>query len=365
MAESPPSAIPRIVSPRFDCLWFVGPGLVAAIWALLEGLGTDAEATDTPVGLWILGILLVDVAHVWSSLFRTYFDPTTRATLGARLLWTPLLCAWFGILLHVQSPALFWRVLAYVAIFHFIKQHVGFVRLFARAGGESLADARLATITIWASTLGPIVWWHAHLPRAFAWFRDGDLIAGAPSWIGAAAVLAQVPVWIAFLRRRRTLRRVHGRRNPTLLGHALVVALNWNLGIVVFNDDRVFTITNVFLHGVPYLALVWVAGGRTTLTRHLGVRPWPVLVAAYYGIVVALAYGEEWLWDRSLWHDHPTVFGDSTFAIPESSWLGALLVGLLATPQATHYILDRWIWRVGPHNPGLARALGFTPAEPK
>jgi hypothetical protein len=28
-------------------------------------------------------------------------------------------------------------------------------------------------------------------------------------------------------------------------------------------------------------------------------------------------------------------------------------------PQATHYVLDAWIWRVRPENPELARHLGF------
>jgi hypothetical protein len=36
-------------------------------------------------------------------------------------------------------------------------------------------------------------------------------------------------------------------------------------------------------------------------------------------------------------------------------------VPLLAVPQATHYLLDAWIWRTGAANPGLAERLGFTP----
>jgi hypothetical protein len=37
----------------------------------------------------------------------------------------------------------------------------------------------------------------------------------------------------------------------------------------------------------------------------------------------------------------------------------AVVVALLTIPQATHYLLDRWIWRVGPDNPRLAAQLGF------
>jgi hypothetical protein len=37
----------------------------------------------------------------------------------------------------------------------------------------------------------------------------------------------------------------------------------------------------------------------------------------------------------------------------------ALVVALLTVPQVTHYVLDRWIWRVGPDNQRLAEQLGF------
>ena len=35
---------------------------------------------------------------------------------------------------------------------------------------------------MYASTLYPLIWWHAHLPRGFAWMRDGDFVAGLPAW---------------------------------------------------------------------------------------------------------------------------------------------------------------------------------------
>lgn len=351
--------VPHLVSPTFDRRWFVYPGVIAAAWALVEGLRPRPEANDD-VALWVVGVLLIDVAHVWSSLYRTYLDPDARLRHAARLRWTPLLCAWFGFLVHLESPALFWTGLAYLAIFHFIKQHVGFVRLLSRAGREHARDLRLAEACVWASTLGPVLWWHAHLPTQFAWFRAGDLIEGLPSPLGTPAVLVQIPLLVAFVVRRTHLRRL-GHRNPTLVGHVLVAALNWNLGIVWFDDDRVFTISNIFLHGVPYLALVWVTGGRTMVERRLGARPrrWPTLLAIYYGAIVLLAYGEEWLWDRLVWHDHPGLFGASDFAVAEHSFVGAIVVAILATPQTTHYVLDRWIWRIGPANPELTRQLGF------
>ena len=45
------------------------------------------------------------------------------------------------------------------------------------------------------------------------------------------------------------------------IGKDIVVATTaicWYVGIVVFNSDYAFTVTNVIIHGVPYFALIYV-----------------------------------------------------------------------------------------------------------
>jgi hypothetical protein len=361
-----------LVSPGFDLGWFVGPGLLAAVLGLALGLslpsdelGETSEGGPGTLTLWIVGVLLVDVAHVWASLYRTYLDREARALHRSRLLGAPLVVGLVGFMLHAIAAPLFWAALAYLAVFHFIKQQVGFVALYLRAGGETGADSRrdrqLATLAVWAATAGPVVYWHARLPREFAWFVEGDFLAGTPELLGTLAVWAQLPILLAFAIRRITLGRRGHPMVPLLVG---LTALCWNLGIVWFDDDRVFTLSNVFIHGVPYMALVWVAGGRELLAGHLdraraarGRRATPVLlvVAVFYGLLVALAFAEEAAWDRLVWHEHPRLFGAGGLELGE---LGlALAVAALTIPQATHYLLDRWIWRVGPDNPKLARLL--------
>ena len=62
---------------------------------------------------------------------------------------------------------------------------------------------------------------------------------------------------------------------PWSPGKSLVVAttwLSWWVGIVVFDSDYAFTVTNVLIHGVPYLALVW-RYGRSRYGRATGYPP--------------------------------------------------------------------------------------------
>lgn len=349
-------------SPAFDLGWFVLPGVLAALAGLALGVLDPEPADHDDLLVWITGVLLVDVAHVWASLYRTYLDPVARRIHRTRLIAAPLLCAWLGFLLHLESPLLFWGVLAYVAIFHFIKQHVGFALLYVRAGDESPRDRALVNLSIWTGTLAPVVWWHAHLPTSFAWFMQGDLLTGLPPLAGTLALALEVPVFLVFLARRIDLAR-RGRANPMVPLLVLLPAICWHLGIVAFDDDRIFTITNVFLHGVPYMALVWLAGGRARVAGRLRSEATIAVLAAFYGLLVALALAEELLWDRLVWHDHPALFGTATGPDPHPI-LAAAAVALLAVPQATHYLLDRWIWRVGPDNPALADQLGLTRTSP-
>jgi hypothetical protein len=347
-----------LVSPAFDLGWFIAPGLLALLLALVIGLAFPA-ADDEGVALWIAGVLLIDVAHVWASLYRTWLDREARRLHADLLRWTPVLVFLVGFMAHAIAPRVFWGLLAYVAVFHFIKQQVGFVALYLRAGREGPRDAALAKLAIWIGTALPVVYWHARLPRQFSWFVPEDFVAGLPELIGTIAAWAQLPVLAAFFVRRAWL-HVRGEGHPMVTLLVAITALSWNLGIVWFDDDRVFTLTNVVIHGVPYMALVWIAGGRETVERGLArVRAptLPLTIAAFYLVLVGLAVVEEGLWDRLIWHDHPQLFGGR--AIDLDAFASSVVVALLTVPQATHYLLDRWIWRVGPRNPRLAKQLGL------
>src|SRR5689334_13708351 len=74
---------------------------------------------DMPDAGWIVLILLIDVAHVYSTLYRTYFDPQALSK-QRFLLWTiPFIGFVAGALIYSLDSLLFWRLLAYTAVFHF------------------------------------------------------------------------------------------------------------------------------------------------------------------------------------------------------------------------------------------------------
>ena len=73
--------------------------------------------------------------------------------------------------------------------------------------------------------------------------------------------------------------------------------------------------------------------------------------------LLLVAFAEEWGWDRLVWHDHAALFPGPT--LDPGALVLALIVPLLALPQATHYVWDAFLWKVKPENRGTVEALGI------
>jgi hypothetical protein len=343
----------------WDVAVFGGSATLA--FALLA-LGRHANTLDRPLPAftWLLTVVFVDVAHVWATAYRVYLDPEERGRRTGLYAGIPLAAYVVGVLLYSASAGLFWRVLAYVAVFHFVRQQYGWVALYRRRlDVPSRLDRWVDDAAIYSATLYPLLYWHAHLPREFEWFIPGDFIPGLPP--GAADALWPVHVAIALGFVARQVYLV-ARGRPVSPGKVLIVAttwLTWYLGIVVFDSDYAFTVTNVLVHGIPYMAFVWRYGRARFRESSAAVAALfrPHRFPLYLLPLLAVAFAEEWGWDRLVWHEHGGLFPGPAL-VPGAAAL-ALLVPLLALPQATHYVLDAWIWRVRPENPELARHLGF------
>jgi hypothetical protein len=347
-----------LVSRGWDVAVFGGSALLA--FALLAwGAATGVLGGVTPPWAWIVTVLAVDVAHVWATGYRVYADPDERLRRPALYVGIPIAAYALGVVLYTTSPGLFWRGLAYLAVFHFVRQQYGWVALYRRKlGASSRLDRVLDDAAIYSATLYPILYWHAHLPREFEWFIEGDFLPGLPPATASLLLPVHLAITAAYVARQAWL---HLQHRPVSPGKDLVIAttwLTWYVGIVVLDSDYAFTVTNVLVHGIPYLALVWIygrgrfGGSKGAMGRVFHATGWPIFLAS----LAALAWLEEWGWDRLVWHERPAFFPGPDLS-PSTAAL-ALLVPLLALPQATHYLLDAWIWRVK-GNPGLARRLGL------
>ena len=350
---------------RLDLALFGGTAAIA----LLLALGAPpAFVAAEPEWSWIVGVLLVDVAHVWSTAFVVYLDPAEWRRRPLLYGGAPLALFLAGVALYAAGgPGAFWRVVAYLAVFHFIRQQYGWVMMYRARGGERDRLGRwLDGATIYAATLYPLIYWHAHLPRGFWWMKPGDFAGGVPTQAATVAGWIYLALLAAYVARALWAR-------PVVWGKHLIVATTaacWYVGIVATNSDYTFTVTNVFIHGVPYLALVYVyarnaareaesahgasaqllglagrIGGAGGAGRGRG-------LAVFLATLWLIAYVEELVWDRAIWHDREWLFGTGF----DAGGAALVLVPLLATPQLAHYVLDAFLWRRR-SNPRLGRLL--------
>jgi hypothetical protein len=363
---------PWIFTPAFDLGFILAPAflITAIVVVFRDALGALA---GVPPWAWLLLIVGVDVSHVYATLFRTYLDRDELRRRQALYALVPL-GAWIaGCLLYSVDSLLFWRVLAYLAVFHFVRQQYGFMMIYARhERGLPPFGRLLDKAAIYLATLYPLVYWHCHA-RAFDWFVEGDFIKLDWPVLGTLAGVLYFLVLIAYAVKEIVLWRRHGLfnlpRNLLLSG----TALSWFAGIVVFNNDLAFTATNVLAHGVPYLALIWIYGRNRRCLRGTDDRSyiWPRIsglftrrnAPLYLLALAALAFLEEGLWDGMIWREHGMLFGFfSLLPAVDSGQTLCWLVPLLTLPQSTHYLLDAFIWRFDADPAGWKRILFYQTA---
>ena len=337
-------AQPWIRSARYDGLLVLAPPFLALLVVLCLP-AFYRSTTQMPLLAWVGLVVLIDVAHVYGTLFQTYFDPRRRQERRTLLWLVPVGCYAAGVALHSAGGLAFWRGLAYLAVFHFIRQQYGFLRLYGRYE-PPLPGRWLATALIYYATIYPLLYWHLSPGRNFNWFVDGDFVQADWPLGRLVAALLYVGLIVVYLAREgyvcyRT-RTLNLPRN-LLLGGTLV---SWYAGIVWFNGDLAFTLLNVVSHGIPYLALVWNGGPSPRPAPRRGAWAGRYGLVVFLGLVAIFAFVEEGLWDGLVWREHTPVFGWFQQLPPvESPAVLMWLVPLLALPQSTHYVLDGFIWR--------------------
>lgn len=353
------TVFPYIHSVKADAALILAPAwaatFIALVWTRLSGAGAD-----TPSWLWFALVVGVDVAHVYATLFRVYFDKTEFRRRPLLYTLAPFVCYGVGIALYAADKMTFWRALAYLAVFHFVRQQYGFMRIYARR--ETFAPSwarRLDALAIYSATLYPILYWHA-TPRKFHWFLAGDFFTGIPPEIASVGGWLYLFILISYISKETYFsfqnETFNFAKNLLIFG----TYISWYIGIVALDGDLAFTLTNVLTHGLPYLGLTWFYYARAQKTEqnpphdsysHLYAR-----AAGFVVLLIGLAYIEETFWDRWFWREHGQFFGDWGNVL--ASQMAVWVAPLLATPQTTHYVLDAFVWKLkGKHADWQKNAL--------
>lgn len=332
-------------TPAFDTLFILAPGFAALLVTVLLPERYKSTA-QMPLAAWVILVLLVDVAHVYSTLYRTYWDPVRFSKHKVLYLTIPIACYIGGVLLYAINGLLFWRLLAYLAVFHFVRQQYGFMRLYSRNEPRNTLSSLTDTLVIYAATIYPLVYWHCTSGRNFNWFVANDFVAINASWLKLCAGIVYAGIIATYVVKElvTALRAKYFNipKNAVIVG----TLLTWYAGIIAYNGDLAFTLLNVIAHGIPYVALIWITSYDNKPSTRATANSLFLKIAAFVGALILLAYLEEGLWDGMVWREHNSVFPifQALPVIDNPLWL-CLIVPLLSLPQSTHYVLDGFIWR--------------------
>lgn len=333
---------PWIHKAKTDLLFIIGPSFfVLAIIFLFQNYITEIE-NKYSFYTWLFLIVFIDVAHVYATLFKTYFVADEFKKNKKRLLLLPIICFAIGIVLFSFGSLVFWSFLAYVAVFHFIRQQYGFMRLYARAEEKTQLSVFVDNLAIYASTVYPMLYWFFSSERKFNWFVENEFFHFQNALLLAILFWVYLGIMILYIL-YTTYKSVKNKffnipKNAIILG----TALSWYFGIVYFNDDLIFTLLNVVSHGIPYMALVYFREIENKPNKDSGVFTYLKSYNAifiYILILMLIAFTEEFLWEILVWNEN---FSLTTFDF--SPWQ-FLIVPLLSVPQFTHYLLDGFIWK--------------------
>ncbi len=354
-----------LFSGKIDLFILYAP--VWVCWLIAFQLSERTLNADIPLWIWITIVIGIDVSHVWSSFHRTYFDKEEFSNHRKLLISAPVISFIGAFGLASISIDLFWRCLAYVAVYHFIRQQFGFMRIYKARLGDFRSKIIGDNLIIYLSMIYPVIYWHFHPDRNFEWFIEGDFfilnlnsdLTNVFSTIGNILYLGILGYWLVeeIINWRKDIKRPF----PTgKILWVLTTAGNWSLGIIYFNSDLVFTLTNVVAHGVPYLALIiFYQNEKMKLKgRYLPIHRY--LLAGILLITVFLfAFGEEYLWDLLVYRDNVDFFSSILSYptdLPSINWQ-IMSIGFLAIPQITHYIIDGFIWQNNVKNPYVKQII--------
>ncbi len=336
---------PWIHKAKTDSLFILAPSfVVVAVVFLFQHQLAEIE-NHYSFYTWLFLIVFIDVAHVYATLFKTYLIPSEFHRRKKLLLALPMICLLIGVVLFSFGSQVFWSVLAYIAVFHFIRQQYGFMRLYARKEPRTRPNRLIDSIVIYSATIYPMLYWFFSSPRNFNWFVANEFIKYENAQVLVVAKWFYLGIMFFYV--CRTFHKGVKERYFNVPKNAIIIgtALSWYFGIVYFNNDLAFTLLNVISHGIPYMALVYLKeiGQKpktsTGILKYLNASRGIVI---YVAILLVIAFSEEYLWEILVWNERFSV-GE----ININHWQ-FLLVPILTVPQFTHYLLDGFIWKTSP-----------------
>ena len=297
---------PWIHKAKTDGIFILAPSFLVLLIVLLFHNQLLQIEKNYSFYVWLILIVGIDVAHVYATLFKTYFVKETFNQSKKLLISLPIICFIIGLILFSFGTLVFWSFLAYVAVFHFIRQQYGFMRLYSRNEIKTKWNVISDNLIIYNATVFPMLFWFFSNNRKFNWFVENEFFRFENNnFIQYLYYLYCTIIGIYVL---KTVCIFLTKKEFNIPKNALIIGtyLSWYFGIVYYNNDLIFTLLNVVSHGIPYLALIYFKEvGETKIAFFKGISTLKKL-ALFLVFLLGIAFAEEFFWEIFVWQENFT-----------------------------------------------------------
>ena len=173
-----------------------------------------------------------------------------------------------------KASLTFWRVLALVAVFHFVRQQYGWVALYrAKLKEKSRITWWIDAAAVYLATVYPLAFWMTSLPRNFEWFVQNDFFSLPtlvetilfPLYVLALVVYFGKSIYLYFNRRLFEYRQRYCRRDDRRL---LVCRYRlFQFRLCFYGDERDHSRRSVFCVDLFLRAIAARKCGRVFIKR--------------------------------------------------------------------------------------------------
>ncbi len=302
----------------------------------------------------ILVVLFIDWGHIFAQYHRIYSNPLEEKRLKiiyplSYLLMIPLV----AVVVHMTDSILIDTLLVYFVIFHFIKQHFGFMKVYSKTDGQkSRRESLTETILFYSSMAAPVLLWHVKgIGYDFKWTMRFWKPAFLEFLIWPVFALYAVSFVLYVIDEYKRTKRNELFNIPKNLSLATAM-LGWG-GVSLLTDAPMLIMFSVVLtHDMSYFFYVWIIGRRDhhTIKKKVHWFSWWSVPGFLVYFIALIALGDIIMtvhlestqdpnWDYFFWGKTLNGIG------LQQGWMLSFGYAIFFATQAHHYYIDRYLWK--------------------
>lgn len=329
-----------VFSQQEDLWVFIGPLILAySLLAIMHFTGMSIFA-DGPDFFYYYVALFVDGSHGITTFVRLSQKQDISKEQKIFFFLLPAII-WLLILSLIQMQFSYIEIMiSYFAIYHFIKQQYGWLRITSvKTQSLTQTEEFLDKMMIYNVTLFPIFYW-SFIKTNFGWYGPNDIIKFYDhAWMKPVLIIIHITLSLIYL-----YFQVHANkhRTHTPWGKYLIIAVTWVawvIPIVILESHIAKVLCFAIPHGLQYYYINFKVQSQSNNKTQTSPRQSlvPYLLRFYLAFVfielLIMSVDKKMIEFLSL---HYTVYQQS----------GSSFLALVSVFQIWHFIADGYIWKI-------------------